>query len=308
MDSDVPLNTAIEIIIEGRYAIVAVSSLQLYEWFAAISMEVELVHGSRWSSVKIAYLLCRYYPLLLWPLVMMAYAGSYTWQACTRLGPAVYILLGPCQLFPQAVMLMRAYAFSGRDRRILVLLLTCYAGLVAVDIWSFCTHITVLPEIVYMLLGKTGCYPYFGKGFMGFRIGYSMVAATSMDLISLTIVLVHCVRTRTQEISLARYFVNQGLVSFGLALAVNIGAAGFFFNQKSPHNGLGLPFVLVVSNIIACRVILDLRRKVSPTDSELAYQHSHLVREALRTRSAGSSHDGWLMQDGGSDIQRGPLY
>ncbi|KAG6909796.1 hypothetical protein DXG01_015289 [Tephrocybe rancida] len=295
MEAGTTLLDAVLIIQEARYAIVAVYSLQVYEWFVTLDKEIDLVsanetrqryelvltainqiHKARWTSVKVTYLLCRYYTLFLWPIVMAAYCRAWSWNFCNRWGPPVHVLFMPCQLFPQgkpgeerhetctnparssfkrsAVMLMRAYAFSGRDKRILALLLTCYAGLCAVDIWSFCTHISTLPEILFLALGGTGCYPYYGVGYMGFRIGYSMLAATLMDLISLIIVLMHCSRNANREVSLARYFVNQGLVSFGLVIAVNIIAATFFFNQKSPHNGLGLPFIMVVSNLIACRV------------------------------------------------------
>ncbi|KAG6902343.1 hypothetical protein C0995_001140 [Termitomyces sp. Mi166 len=254
MDVNTTLSDAVQIIREARYAIVAVYCLQLYEWFATLNKEIELIHKSRWTSVKVAYLLCRYYPLLLWPIVIVAYCGTWSYDFCSRFGPAVHVLFMPCQLFPQAVMLMRAYAFSGRDKRILALLLMCYAGLVVVDIWTFCTHISTIPEIVFVVLGGTGCYPYYGKGYMGFRIGYSMLAATLMDLVSLSIVLTVCLGKRNRGVSLARYFCKQGLIAFGLVIAVNVTAAGFFFNQSSPHNGLGLPFIMVVSNLIACRV------------------------------------------------------
>lgn len=293
----VTFQSAMQIITEARYAIVAVYCLQLYEWIATGKKEVDLVHHSRWTSVKVAYLLCRYYTLLIWPLVMFAYVGNHTWDLCRYLTAPVHALLAPCQLFPQAVMLMRAYAFCGRDKRVLALLLTCYGGLVVVDIWSFCTHITILPEFVFTILGGTGCYPLYGKGYMGFRIGYSMLAATLMDMVSLTSVLVHCARSRSRQISLARYFIKQGLASFGLVVTVNVATAGVFFDQNGPHNGLGLPFILVVSNLIACRIILDLRRKVRPTDSEIAMQHSRIVHEGLRTRSYDETQDEWLMEE-----------
>ncbi|GLB41573.1 hypothetical protein LshimejAT787_1001730 [Lyophyllum shimeji] len=295
------LDSAIQIITEARYAIAAVYCLQLYEWIATAKREVDLVHHSRWSSVKIAYLLCRYYPLFIWPLVMFAYIGDHTWAVCRRLTAPVHVLLAPCQVFPQAVMLMRAYAFCGRNKHVLALLLTCYAGLVAVVIWSFCTHIMILPRIVFSFLGNTGCYPYYGKGYMGFRVGYSMLAATLMDMISLLCVLVRCALNKSRQISLARYFIKQGLFSFCLVVAVNVSAAGVFFDQDSPHNGLGLPFILVVSNLIACRIILDLRRKVRPTDSEIAMQHSRIVRDGLRTRTYDRAEDEWLMEDDDSE-------
>lgn len=43
-----------------------------------------------------AYLLCRYYPLFLWPLVMWAYLLDHSHPVCTRVGNPVHILLAPC--------------------------------------------------------------------------------------------------------------------------------------------------------------------------------------------------------------------
>ncbi|KAF9465540.1 hypothetical protein BDZ94DRAFT_323046 [Collybia nuda] len=277
-------------ITQARYAMIAVYCLQIYEWLATSEKEVNLIHRARWTSVKVAYLLCRYYPLFLWPVITWAYVGNHDEDVCQNVMRPIHVLLAPCQVFPQGVMLMRAYAFSGRNKKVLLLLCICYAGLIGVDIWVFCTHIAVPPTIFYLALGKTGCFPDYGDGFMALRIGYSMLAATLMDLASLSVVIVHCYRTRGREISLGRYFVNQGLGAFGFVSAVNIATAATFFDFK---NGIGLPFILVVSNLIACRVILQLRRKVTPSDSEISRRHSMLVRNAFGPHPS----DDWLMED-----------
>lgn len=70
-------------------------------------------------------------------------------------------------------MLMRAYAFSGRSKRVLLILCLCYAGLLGVDVWVFCTHIAAPSPIFYVVVGKTGCFPDYGDGFMALRIGVS---------------------------------------------------------------------------------------------------------------------------------------
>lgn len=76
--------------------------------------------------------------------------------------------------FNPAVMAMRAYAFSGRDRRVLIPLATCYLGLLAVNIWVFCIHIEAIPESFYILIGGTGCFPNYGDQIMVEKIGVSI--------------------------------------------------------------------------------------------------------------------------------------
>lgn len=107
-------------------------------------------------------------------------------------------------------------------------------------------------------------------------------------------------------------------------------------SPDSFHNGIGLPFILVLSNIIvrqehymiflqltsrvsmtqACRVyvpaqrflsrtslimlsrsphrVLQLRRKVTPTESEIDRRNSRIVRNAFASSSIA---DGWLMEE-----------
>lgn len=70
-------------------------------------------------------------------------------------------------------MLMRAYAFAGRNRRVLLLLGTCFAGLLGVNIWVFWSHIEVPPPLFYVVLNGSGCFPNYGEGTMGLRLGVS---------------------------------------------------------------------------------------------------------------------------------------
>ncbi|KAF9563574.1 hypothetical protein CPC08DRAFT_705888 [Agrocybe pediades] len=269
-------------IVQARYAMAAMLCLQLYEWLSGIEEEIRLIHRAAWTSIKSLYLLCRYYPLLLWGVVMWAYVGDHTFEACSRVVHPIHALLGPCQFFSQAVMLMRAFAFCGRDKRVLVLLGSCYTCLLVLDIWVFCTKVDVLPKELYVVINGVGCFPNYGAGFMALRIGYSMLAAILMDLLSLVVIVVHCVRSKwDRDVSLARYFVHQGFIAFAFITLVNIATAISFFKPPRYHTGLGLPLILVVSNVVACRIILQLRKQVTPSDAEISRRNSSIVRRAM---------------------------
>lgn len=73
-------------------------------------------------------------------------------------------------------MMMRAYAFTSRNRQTLILLGLCYTVLVAINIWVFCIHINI-PLELYAVLKRTGCFPDYGEGFMAKRIGVSIIRA-----------------------------------------------------------------------------------------------------------------------------------
>ncbi|KAH6915795.1 hypothetical protein BKA70DRAFT_1556378 [Coprinopsis sp. MPI-PUGE-AT-0042] len=282
---------------EARYAMAAMYGLQLHELILSMGKEIRLIHRSRWTSVKLAYLLCRYYVLLLWPVILWSYLPAHSFELCQRSTKAINIVLAPCQVFPQAVMAMRAFAFSGRDKRALTVLGLSFTALVITEIWAWCLRVDLLPEVFYVVLrgtDLTGCFPNWGGPVMGVRIGISMLGAVLMDMISLVVVLFFCKKkSDTRGSSLGRYFVNQGLWAFVSVTVVNAVAAIMFFRPPSFSIGIGLPLALVVPNIVACRVILQLRRRVVPSDTEIERLHSYIVHRAF----SSEAQDLWTMDD-----------
>jgi hypothetical protein len=53
------------------------------------------VHRGPWNSVKVAYLMCRYYPLLLWPIFVWSWVGNHPPEYCARLIHPLYCLVIP---------------------------------------------------------------------------------------------------------------------------------------------------------------------------------------------------------------------
>ncbi|KAJ6581042.1 hypothetical protein B0H19DRAFT_491582 [Mycena capillaripes] len=283
-----PARNSIQIVRNGVFAVYCLS---IYEWFDTLPTELELIYPSRWNSVKVAYLLCRYYQLFVWPLVIFAYGPNHTAQTCAKLTQIVTAFLLPMQLFAPGVMLMRAYAFAGRSIRVLVLLLGCYATLVGIDIWFFCFNVVPMSDIAFEFLGGTGCFPDYTAAHGGTHLVIAMSASLVMDLVSLSIIATHCLRTHSTGGSLGRIFISQGLGAFGVVLIVHGIALGTYFSPQSFHNGIGLPYILIISNLMACRLILDLRRKAQPTETEILRQHSLLVDKAFENT------DLWVIEE-----------
>jgi len=275
-----------------RTTVIAVYALSICEWWDTLSTEIELIYPSRWNSIKVAYLLSRYYNLAVWPLVIFAYGGNHTSHTCAKLTPIVSISLLPMQLFAPAVILMRAYAFAGRNVKVLALLLFFYAGLVTISIWLFCTNVPTLPDTVYQYLGGTGCFPdYAVSKTSGMRLIAAIGAASLMDLLSLSVIITYCLWARSTRGSFGRIFITQGIGGFTAVLVVHASALGVYFNPQTFYNGVGLPYVLVISNLIACRLILHLRRKALPTETELMRRHSQLVDRAF------ADNDVWVIEE-----------
>ncbi|KAJ7643383.1 hypothetical protein DFH06DRAFT_1136806 [Mycena polygramma] len=248
-----------------RNGVVAVYSLSIYEWLDTLPTEIELIYRSRWNSIKVAYLLCRYYQLLVWPLVIFAYGNSLRSTRPNLIHTKIVTIL----LLP---MVCSNYLPQ----------LAFYAALVGTDIWFFCFNVVPLPDSMYEALGGTGCFPDYAANGGSTRMLIAMSASSVMDLVSLSIIALYCLRTRSTRGSLGRIFISQGLGAFAVVLAVHGVALGTYFSPTGFHNGVGLPYILVISNLMACRLILDLRRKALPTETEILRRHSHLVDKAFQ--------------------------
>ncbi len=74
-----------------------------------------------------------------------------------------------------AVMFMRAYAFSGRNRKVLVVLSSAYICLIGGDIYLFFVNVPVphRGEFGSALPQSGGCFPDYTTTIFGSRIGVS---------------------------------------------------------------------------------------------------------------------------------------
>ena len=84
---------------------------------------------------------------------------------------------------------MRAYAFTGRNRKTLVGLSLAYIGLIAVNLWTFTVARNLPSESFYQMIGPTGCYPAY-SGVIIYFLGVShidLLARSQSLIISLSV-------------------------------------------------------------------------------------------------------------------------
>jgi hypothetical protein len=246
-----------------------------------------LVHKSRWNSVKLAYLFCRYYPLFVYPVYMWVWLGDHAFEFCSKISHPLYAFVVPFQLSAQAVILIRAHAFTGRNTLTLIFLSSCYLALFAAEIWLFSGKLTVASPL-FLLLGKSGCFaddPRLKEAGASFatanRTALVLLGAFFLDLITMALVIVHCIRIRSTQGRLGRAFLRQGLGAFVAMSVLNLLSASFYLLPSIELNGIGIPITMICPNVIACRLILKLRRRVLPTASVELDVQSRLVRGAV---------------------------
>jgi len=285
-----------ESLLIGRYSVTAVYVVQVYDWLLLLDDEWELIHQARWTSVKAAYLFCRYYPLLVFPVYMWAWLGDHTEEVCDKIIHPLYAFLVPFHLCPQAVILMRTYAFTGRSKYVLAMLLSAYLAFFSAYTWLFGSQFIVIKDL-YLLFGNSACFANDkhaedGQAFSskrGVRTGLVTLGSFLLDVLMMGVIFVHCLRIRSTQGSLGRTFLKQGLGVFVVMSALNLLVASIYLGQNRQFDGVGIPFLMVLSPILVCRLVLKLRRTVSPSETEELRQQSCLVREAFEACAT----DGW---------------
>jgi len=244
----------------ARYSSISVYALQVYEWLLTFEEEYRLIHQTPWSSVKAAFLVCRYYPLLVFPVFIWYWVGDHDAAQCARVIHPLYAFMVPFQLSAQVVILIRAYAFTGRSRGIFVLLWTCFISLLFAQIWLFGTQFIPIPEL-YLLLGKSGCFANDKQAekdafvqAKSMETGLVMLGTFMFDLLMMILVIIHCIRIRSTQGPLGRFFLMQASSVFVIMSILNLLVAVVYFNSDRQYDGLGFPFVMILPDILTCRL------------------------------------------------------
>ncbi|KAI9443177.1 hypothetical protein H4582DRAFT_1168181 [Lactarius indigo] len=112
-----------------------------------LDQEVTFIHPAPWNAVKGAYIFCRYYPLAIAPFHFWGFLGDHEQPVCESYYHALYVCTIPTMLSAQFILMLRAYAFSGRKKKVLAVLSITFFGLVGVIIWVMSKQLTRLSQI-----------------------------------------------------------------------------------------------------------------------------------------------------------------
>ncbi|KAI9437415.1 hypothetical protein BJY52DRAFT_1217584 [Lactarius psammicola] len=198
--------------------------------------------------------------------------------------------------------MMRTYAFSGRKKRILAVLSTTFFCLAGVLIWVTWKQIIRLSRRLFDKVKRTSCFsitdpptvavvktageaPGFSRvqAPFAYHLGLIFILTASFDGLNLFVVVWHCIRERGTLGPLSQSFLKQGILAYVIMTVLNMLTIGTFFSTRLLHEakGIGPWFAYIIPSPLSCRLLLMLRRKASPTDTDLRIQYSHMVNEAL---------------------------
>ncbi|TFK71405.1 hypothetical protein BDN72DRAFT_456445 [Pluteus cervinus] len=268
----------------GLTAAPAMYTLMIYDFMLLFGQECRLIYTPGWNAVKVAYLCCRFYPMLIWPFFIWTWMGNHTFETCARIQTVRQLLMLPMTLAPQAVMIIRAWAFTDRNRTVLFVLCVFLCSLVGCQIWIY-SQIEAGTKL-FEFYNTAGCFNDNStpKGRQATkRIGLILLFSSLLDLVAVFVMLWHYFRTRHLRSPLGFILVRQAVTIFIIIAVLNAIAAASYLSTVFPAilTNMGLVFVLTVPNVLACRLLVQLRKHVSPSDSKRRRDISRVVREAF---------------------------
>jgi len=302
-----PIGVVIEamgVVQKYRYMLVALYVVQVYDWLICFNDEYLHVHKARWTSVKIAFLTCRYFPLLIWPYHIWGVVGDHPREVCVKVAHSMWITFPFLALPPVVVFVIRAYAFTGRKKIVLAVLMSGWIALFISYLWINIAQYTIIMEFQKLFQRNTACVasrPVDANvtAHVADSLAIYQTCQLVFDSLVVALVITHCIRFRIMMGALGRSFVFQTLMSYGALLVVHV---LFLYAQVSPDRKGDFVYAsaFIIPNVMACRLILTLRRQVNPSPTEDDRLNSQMVRDAIAglplTKVDDAAHDNQLIE------------
>ncbi|KAH8984453.1 hypothetical protein EDB92DRAFT_1488351 [Lactarius akahatsu] len=299
------LTSGLDILNFGRYSLVAAYVVCFYDWIILLDQEVAFIYPAPWNVVKAAYLFCRYYPLVVAPFQFWGLVGDHEQRVCEAYYRVLFASTVPTILSAQFIMMLRTHAFSGRNKVVLAVLSIIILGLFSVIIWVVCKHLILSP--LFIVVKRTSCFPISdqpnfvlvqGAGAVQgaslvqtlaqtpfayyYHLGMISILIAFFDGLNMFILFRHCIRERGTFGPIGQNFLRQGVPVYVITTLLNMMTIGTTYSSRLLHEAKVVPwFAYILPSALSCRLVLMLRRKASPTETELRIEYSHMVNEAL---------------------------
>ncbi|KAH7104708.1 hypothetical protein BKA62DRAFT_475130 [Auriculariales sp. MPI-PUGE-AT-0066] len=241
-----------------------VFAIAVYDWFLCIKDEVTLLQTAGVPPAKAAYFLCRYWPLVAHPVILWIQGFDHSRDFCERhFRMPLYIVIVNFAL-AASILTIRIYAFSGYNRAVVITLGLCLAAVASYQIWVVATQIMLVSE-------GSGCYPVEPQTHFQFLSGY-FFSPLIFDIIAMMFFLARAVSVFTFKPSLAsdltKRFLGEGFAYFIAISLINFANSAMSFQTATvAYSGVVVPLSMLLPNILACRLVINLRSAAEPKTS-----------------------------------------
>ncbi|KAH7103542.1 hypothetical protein BKA62DRAFT_695718 [Auriculariales sp. MPI-PUGE-AT-0066] len=229
----------------------------VYDWLLTLETERQVLAMPGLSPAKLAYIFCRYWPLVAQPITLWVQVTIEHQADCGDLYRLPLYVANLNFAGAACVLLVRLHAFNGQQ------------------LWSTLSNaaamIVSVTMMTYIAAAKTrlapiapGCYPTDADPSQHWNAGLFLAPLLWDMLITVTFIF-HAIRNRlriTQSRGAIRIFVREGLWYFFVIATVH-GVNATLNGQSDPQlQGLFAAFSLMLPNLLVCRLVINLRQAV----------------------------------------------
>ncbi|KAF8348525.1 hypothetical protein F5887DRAFT_950459 [Amanita rubescens] len=138
-----------------RFADTAALSMLVYDYLLTFDLEVNYVWGSRWTFVKLLYLVVRYMPFVTMASVFLLDVPGPTVEDCLSITRAYAIMITFDTGFGEIILTLRTWAICGRRFRMgmgflfFFLIKTAIAYIILAFWWSSLQYAVIPPGLGY---------------------------------------------------------------------------------------------------------------------------------------------------------------
>ncbi|KAI0036313.1 hypothetical protein K488DRAFT_41490 [Vararia minispora EC-137] len=224
-----------------------------WDWLISFRTEYRLIWKANWTPIKFVYTFCRYWVILITPYVLWCFCVDHSLSTCQRVYRSPVILAMWNQLSAECILLIRTYAFFGRDKRLLAVLCAMLLGVTVYQLYVGVNRMLPLPFVS----GNEGpCFPMSIPG-QADILGFFVAPFCFDTLITVaTLGKAFSMRRRNGPSSrLVTLFLREGIFYFILISIANLVNGAFYFQPKADMSAIMIPLSVLLSPLLACRLV-----------------------------------------------------
>ncbi|KAH9486229.1 hypothetical protein JR316_0000293 [Psilocybe cubensis] len=240
----------------------------LWDWIISLTREYRFVWRTHWTPVKVAYLFCRYWVIIVVPYLLYCFVVDHSRETCERIYKIPVGLAMWNQVGSESVLLIRTYAFFSRNAVVLWFLVSALGGVVAYQLYVDTTQMLLLP-FFKPPFDSGPCFP-MSKPHSAHLLGF-FIAPLLFDTVvtMMTVWKAFTIRRRNggPNSRLIQTFLREGVFYYILISIANLINGVFYLQPRQVISAINIPLSVMLGPVLACRLILDLRERGSETVS-----------------------------------------
>ncbi|OAX32857.1 hypothetical protein K503DRAFT_701389 [Rhizopogon vinicolor AM-OR11-026] len=240
----------------------------VWDWVISLPREWHFIWKTNWTPVKIAYLFCRYWVMAVVPYLLYAFVTNHSEAECQKIYRIPVALAMWNQVGSESVLLIRTYAFFGRNHYLLAMLLCALGGVVGYQLFVDTSEMMLLPFVTPPFT-EGPCFP-ISKPHSAHLLGF-FIAPLLFDTIvtAITVWKAFTIRRRNGGPSskLIQTFLREGVFYYILISIANLINGIFYLQPRQVISAINIPLSVMMAPVLACRLILDLRERGAETDN-----------------------------------------